>query len=216
MKIFMDTADLKSIKKAMETGLVDGVTTNPSHIAATGLPYRQVIKDICAACPGPISAEAVGETSEELVAMARDLKPLASNIVVKIPMSLEGLKVVPELEADGINCNVTMVFSSSQAWLAMKAGASYISIVLSRLDAIGNESDVLVADATEIRDIYGYQTQIIAGSLKTQNHVLSCLRSGVDIATMPPALFFQLYKHNLTDAALDQFDKDWKCVTNGS
>ena len=194
----------------MKTGLLDGVTTNPSHIAATGLPYKQVIREICAACPGPVSAEAVADTSDGLIEMARELQTLASNVVIKIPMTVEGLKAVPFLEGEGIKCNVTMIFSSTQAWLAMKAGASYISIVLGRLDAIANESDVLVADAAGVRDIYGYQTEIIAGSMKTQNHVLSCLRSGVDIATLPPSLFFQLFKHNLTDAGLAQFEKDWR------
>lgn len=210
MKIFLDTGDLKAVEKAMDTGLLDGVTTNPSHIAATGLGYKQVVRDICAACPGPVSAEAVADTAEGLVEMARALQDLASNVVIKIPMTVEGLKAVPVLEAEGIKCNVTMIFSSTQAWLAMKAGASYISIVLSRLDAIANESEILVADAAATRDIYGYQTEIIAGSMKTQNHVLSCLRSGVDIATLPPSLFFQLYKHNLTDVGLAQFEKDWR------
>ena len=214
MKIFLDTGDLKSVEKAMETGLLDGVTTNPSHIAATGRPYRQVIREICAACPGPVSAEAVADSSEDLVKMARELKELASNVVIKIPMTEEGLKAVPLLEGEGIRCNVTMIFSSTQAWLAMKAGASFISIVLSRLDAIGNESDILVADAAEIRDSYGYDSEIIAGSMKTQNHVLACLRSGIDIATLPPALFFQLFRHNLTDAGLAQFEKDWQSVND--
>ena len=212
MRIFLDTGDLKSVKKAMKTGLLDGVTTNPSHITATGLPYKQVIREICAACPGPVSAEAVADTSDGLIEMARELQTLASNVVIKIPMTVEGLKAVPVLEGEGIKCNVTMIFSSTQAWLAMKAGASYISIVLGRLDAIANESDVLVADAAGVRDIYGYQTEIIAGSMKTQNHVLSCLRNGVDIATLPPSLFFQLYKHNLTDAGLAQFERDWAGV----
>lgn len=212
MRIFLDTGDLKAVEKAMETGLLDGVTTNPSHIAATGLPYRQVVKEICSACPGPVSAEAVADTAEGLVEMGRELKSLAANVVVKIPMTVEGLKAVPVLEGEGIRCNVTMIFSSTQAWLAMKAGASYASIVLGRLDAIANESDILVADATAVRDYYGYQTEIIAGSMKTQNHVLCCLRNGVDIATLPPSLFFQLYRHNLTDSGLAQFEKDWKCV----
>ena len=209
MKIFLDTGDISAVEKAMETGLLDGVTTNPSHIASTGLGYKQVVREICAACPGPISAEAVADTAEGLVEMARELKDIASNVVVKIPMTVEGLKAVPVLESEGIKCNVTMIFSSTQAWLAMKAGASFISIVLSRLDAIANESEILVNDAAAVRDIYSYQTEIIAGSMKTQNHVLSCLRNGVDIATLPPSLFFQLFKHNLTDSGLAQFEKDW-------
>lgn len=212
MKVFLDTGDVDAVRRAQATGLLDGVTTNPSHIAATGRPFFEVVKEICAVCPGSVSVEAVAADAQGLVTQARALAKLGDNIAVKIPMTVEGLKAVPILEAEKIPCNVTMIFSSSQAWLAMKSGATYVSIVLSRLDAIGNESDILVQDAALVRDHYGFKSQIIAGSLKTQNHILSCLRNGIDIATMPPALFFQLYCHNLTESGLAQFDRDWAKV----
>jgi len=212
MKIFLDTGDVEAVNQAQDTGLLDGVTTNPSHIAKAGRPFKQVVREICEICSGPVSAEAVANDAEDLIAQARQLKTIAPNIVVKIPMTVEGLKAVPVLEAEDIQCNVTMIFSSTQTWLAMKAGASYVSIVLSRLDAIGNESDILVDDAVITKTNFGYKSQIIAGSMKTQNHVLACQRAGVDIVTLPPTLFFQLYRHNLTDAGLAQFDKDWKTV----
>ncbi len=214
MKVFLDTGDVAAIKQAQDTGLLDGVTTNPSHIAATGRPFLDVVKEICSICPGPISVEAVADEATGLITQARELAKLAPNIVIKIPMTVEGLKAVPVLESENISCNVTMIFSSSQAWLAMKSGASYISIVLSRLDAIGNESEILVQDAALVREQYDYESQIIAGSMKTQNHVMACFRNGIDIVTVPPALFFQIYKHNLTDSGLAQFEKDWASVKN--
>ena len=212
MKIFLDTGDIDAIKQARDTGLLDGVTTNPSHIAATGRPFLQVVREICDICPGPISVEAVADDKDGLVRQGRELSRIAPNIAIKIPMTVEGLKAVPVLESEEIACNVTMIFSSTQAFLAMKSGASYISIVLSRLDAIGNESEILVQDAALIRDNYDFRSEIIAGSLKTQNHVLACLRNGIDIGTIPPSLFMQLFKHNLTDSGLAQFEKDWAKV----
>jgi transaldolase len=210
MKIFLDTGDVEAIKRASETGLLDGVTTNPSLIAQTGRDFRQVVTEICQLLPGPVSVEAMAETAGEMINEARALAVLAPNIVVKIPMTAEGMKAVPELEKErGIKTNVTMVFSPTQAFLAMKAGASFVSIVLSRLDAIGNESDALVRDSVLIKSNYDFTAEIIAGSLKTQNHILSCLRAGVDIATMPEGLFNQLFRHPLTDLGLDSFKRDW-------
>jgi len=213
MKIFFDSADVEAIRRAHATGLVDGVTTNPSKIAQTGRKFTDVVKKICSIVPGPVSVEAMADTAEGLIKEAEKNAQLAPNVVVKIPMTVEGLKAVPVLELQkDIRVNVTMVFSSTQAYLAMKAGASYVSIVLSRLDACGNESDILVQDAVTIKHNYGFTSEIIAGSLKTQNHILSCLRAGVDIATIPESLFFQLFKHPLTDAGLAQFAKDWEKV----
>ena len=212
MKIFLDTGDIDAIKQARDTGLLDGVTTNPSHIAATGRPFLQVVREICDICPGPVSVEAVANDKDGLVRQGRELSGIAPNIAIKIPMTVEGLKAVPVLESEDIPCNVTMSCSSTQAFLAMKSGASYISIVLSRLDAIGNESEILVQDAALIRDNYDFRSEIIAGSLKTQNHILACLRNGIDIGTIPPSLFMQLFKHNLTDSGLAQFEKDWAKV----
>jgi transaldolase len=213
MKIFLDTGDVEAIKKAYDTGLVDGVTTNPTHIAKTGRKFKDVVKEICAIVPGPVSAEAVTEGTDELIAAAEDIAAIAPNVVIKIPMTPEGLKAVPILEQQkSIKTNVTMIFSSTQAFLAMKADASFVSIVLSRLDAVGNESSILVEDTAVIKANYGFASEIIAGSVKTQNQVLNCLRAGIDIATINPQLFWQLYKHPLTDSGLAQFAKDWESV----
>jgi len=213
MKIFLDTGDVDAIRRANATGLVDGVTTNPSHIARTGRPFKEVVKEICDIVSGPISAEVMAEDAAGMVTEAVEIAGIAPNVAVKIPMTVEGMKAVPILEEEkSIATNVTMIFSSTQAFLAMKAGATFVSIVLSRLDAVGNESDILVADAVQIRDNYGYTSEIIAGSMKTQNHVLSCLRSGIDIVTINPDLFFQMFKHPLTDSGLADFAKDWEKV----
>ena len=216
MKIFIDSADVEAIKEAADTGLVDGVTTNPTYIAKSGKNFKKVVEEICKIVPGPVSAEAMAETTEGMIKEAVEIASIAPNVAVKIPMNIEGLKAVPVLENQkNIKTNVTMVFSSTQAYLAMKAGASLVSIVLSRLDAIANESIVLVEDAVTIKQNYGFRSEVLAASLKTQNHVLDCLRAGVDIVTIPPQLFFQMYRHNLTDAGLEAFRKDWKKVPGG-
>jgi len=213
MKIFLDTGDVEAVRRVADTGLLDGVTTNPSHIARTGRRFQDVVKEICGIVDGPVSVEALSETAEALVQEARDLARIAPNVVIKIPMTVEGLKAVPLLEQPNqIKTNVTMVFSATQTFLAMKAGASYVSIVLSRLDAVGNESEILVQDAVTIRNNYQFDSEIIAGSVKTQNHLLACLRAGIDIATIPPELFFQMFQHPLTEAGLVQFAQDWQKV----
>jgi len=213
MKIFLDTGDTEAIRKAYDTGLIDGVTTNPSHIAKTQRKFNDVIEEICSIVPGPVSVEAVSETTEKLIEEAVRLALIAPNVVIKIPMTVEGLRAVPVLEEQkNVKTNVTMIFSSTQSFLAMKAGASFVSIVLSRLDAVANESDILVEDAAIIRNNFGFDSEIIAGSIKTQNHILTCLRAGIDIATMNPDLFFQMFKHPLTTEGLNQFAKDWQKV----
>jgi transaldolase len=213
MKIFLDSADVEAVRRAFATGLLDGVTTNPSKIAQTGRRFTDVVAEVCSAIPGPVSMEPVADTTEELIQQAQVIAQLAPNIVVKIPMTVEGLTAVPILEQEkNVRVNVTMAFSSTQAYLAMKAGASYVTIVLGRLDAYANESDILIEDAVTVKHNYGYESEIIAGSVKTQNHMLSCLRAGVDIATIPESLFFQIFKHPLTDLALAQFAKDWEKV----
>lgn len=209
MKIFIDTGDVEAIRRAYDTGMVDGVTTNPTHIANSGRPFKEVIKEICSIVPGPVSAEAMGSMAEELVQTAEEISQIADNVVIKIPMNVEGLKAVPVLEEKGIKTNVTMIFSSTQCALAMKAGATFVSIVLSRLDAIANESDILIEDSVIIKNNYGFKSEILAASLKTQNHALSSFRAGVDIVTIPEALLFQMYKHSLTTEGLAQFEKDW-------
>lgn len=212
MKIFLDTGDVESIKRANDTGLLDGVTTNPTHIAKTGRKFQDIVKEICGIVSGPVSVEAVAETCDDLIREAEKAARIAPNVAVKIPMTVDGLKAVPALEEKGIKCNVTMVFSSTQSYLAMKAGATFVSIVISRLDAVCNEGDILISDAVTIKRNFGFSSEVLAGSMKTQNHVLSCLRAGVDIVTIPESLFFQMYKHPLTDIGLSQFAKDWESV----
>ena len=213
MKIFLDTGDTEAIRKAYDTCLIDGVTTNPSHIAKTQRKFNDVVEEICSIVPGPVSVEAVADTTEKLIEQAVKLASIAPNVVIKIPMTVEGLRAVPVLEEQkNVKTNVTMIFSSTQSFLAMKAGASFVSIVLSRLDAVANESDILVDDAATIRDNYGFDSEIIAGSIKTQNHILSCLRAGIDIVTMNPELFFQMFNHPLTTEGLNQFADDWQKV----
>jgi transaldolase len=213
MKIFIDSADVEAIRKANDTGLVDGVTTNPSFIAGSGRKFTDVVKDICAVVKGPVSVEVMAETCGGMVEEAQKVAELAPNVVVKIPMTVEGLKAVPVLEQDKkIHTNVTMVFSSTQCFLAMKAGASFVSIVLSRLDAIAVESDILLHDAVTIKHNYGFASNVLAASLKTQNHMLAALRAGADSVTIPDTLFFQMFKHPLTDVGLAAFAKDWEKV----
>jgi transaldolase len=213
MKIFLDTGDVEAVREAYDTGLIDGVTTNPSHIAKTKRKFRDVVQEMCSIVPGPVSVGALADTTEKLIEEAVSLASIAPNVTIKIPMTVEGLGAVPILEKQKkIMTNVTMVFSSTQCFLAMKAGASFVSIVLSRLDAVGNESNILVEDAVTIKSNYHFDSKIIAGSLKTQNHLLACLRAGVDIATMNPDLFFQMFKHPLTTEGLAQFAKDWQKV----
>jgi len=212
MKIFLDTGDVEAINRANDTGLLDGVTTNPTHIAKTGRKFQDVVKEICGIVSGPVSVEAVAETAADLVREAEKAAQLAPNVAIKIPMTVEGLKAVPILEQKGIKCNVTMVFSATQSYLAMKAGATFVSIVISRLDAVCNEGDILISDAVTIKRNFGFGSEVLAGSIKTQNHVLSCLRTGVDVVTIPESLFFQMYKHPLTDVGLAQFAEDWESV----
>jgi len=213
MKIFLDTGDVEAVRRAADTGLLDGVTTNPSHIARTGRKFRDTVKEICGLIAGPVSAEVLSETADGMVREAQEVAAIAPNVVVKIPMTVEGMKAVPILEGEkDIRTNVTMVFSAAQTLLAMKAGATFVSIVLSRLDAVGSESEILVQDAAAIRDNYAFDSEIIAGSVKTQNQVLACLRVGIDIATVNPDLFFQMFQHPLTDGGLAQFANDWKKV----
>ena len=212
MRLFLDTCDVEAIRRANDTGLLDGVTTNPTHIAKTGRTFHEVIKEICNIVSGPVSVEAMGETTEELIREAERASEMAPNIAVKIPMTVDGLRAVPILEEKEISCNVTMVFSSTQAFLAMKAGATFVSLVISRLDAVANEGSILIEDAVTVKQNFGFSSEILAASLKTQNHVLACLRAGVDVVTIPETLFFQMYRHPLTDIGLAQFAKDWESV----
>ena len=210
MKTLLDTADVDAIRRAHDTGLLDGVTTNPSIVAKANRRLEDVIEEICGIVTGPVSVESASSSCSDLIADGERLASIAPNVVIKMPMTVEGLQATRVLEHDkGIKVNVTMIFSPTQAALAMKTGASFVSIVLSRLDAVGNESEVLVRDAALIKRNYGFSSEIIAGSMKTQNHVIACLRAGVDIVTVPESLFLQMFQHPLTDAGLAQFAKDW-------
>ena len=212
MKIFIDSADAAELKTLAQTGLVDGVTTNPSLVAKAGRNFFETLKDICAAVPGPVSAEVVAQDCETMLAEARKLRGVAANIVVKLPLTPEGLKACKTLTAEGHPTNVTLCFSAVQALLAAKAGASYISPFLGRLDDGGQDGMELIREIRGIYDIYDFQTQVLAASIRTPLHVRDAALSGADCATIPPAIFRALYKHNLTDAGLEAFLKDWKAT----
>jgi transaldolase len=213
MKIFLDTADVEAIRRANDTGLLDGVTTNPTKVAETGKKFTGVIEEICSIVSGPVSVEAIAHSAEDIVKEAEKLAAIAPNVVNKVPMNVEGLKAATILEKKkDIRVNVTMVFSADQAALAMKTGATFVSLVLSRLDRIGTESAFLVEDAVAIKRTYSFSSGILAASLKTRNHVLSCLRAGADVISIPESLFFEMFHHPLTALALDEFDRDWDKV----
>jgi len=212
MKIFIDSADINEIKEANALGVVDGVTTNPSLVARTGKDFKTVIDEIVAEVDGPISAEAVSLDSEGLIAEGRTLSKIHKNIVVKIPMTTEGLKAVHTLTDEGIKTNVTLVFSPMQAMLAAKAGATYVSPFVGRLDDISHDGMELVSQIIEIFDNYAYQTELIVASIRHPLHVVESARMGADVATIPLAVIKQLTEHPLTDKGIEKFLADWKKV----
>ncbi|VAV82793.1 Transaldolase [hydrothermal vent metagenome] len=212
MKFFIDTANIDEIKKANDYGLLDGVTTNPSLVAREGREFRELIKEICGIVDGPVSAEAVSLDAEGLVKEGRELAKIHDNIVVKVPLNLEGLKAVKQLTAEKIKTNVTLIFSPLQALLAAKAGATYASPFIGRLDDIGNTGMDLISQITEIYENYGYETEIIVASIRNPIHVLDAALIGADIATIPYKVLDQLSKHPLTDIGMEKFLKDWEKV----
>lgn len=214
MKIFLDTANLDEIKEGASWGIVDGVTTNPSLIAKEGKDLKETIKAICEIVDGPISSEVLSENHEDMIKEARELAKIHKNIVVKIPMTIEGLKAVKVLSAEGIHTNVTLIFSANQALLAAKAGATYVSPFLGRLDDIGIEGMELVRTIVEIFDIYGYDTQVIAASIRHPMHVIDAALAGSHIATIPMKVLKQMAAHPLTDNGIEKFNNDWKNVFN--
>lgn len=209
MKIFTDTANVEDIKKVNELGIIDGVTTNPTLVAREGKDWESVEKQICAIVDGPISAEVTADRVPEMVDQARALSKWADNIVVKIPMTAEGLKAVKVLSKEGIKTNVTLVFSAMQGMLAAKAGATYVSPFLGRVDDIGASGIELVEKLRQIFDNYGYQTEIIAASIRNYQHVEQVALAGCDIATVPAKILVKLWEHPLTDKGLAAFEKDW-------
>lgn len=210
MKFFLDTANTEDIKHFAELGLVDGVTTNPTLVSREGRDFETVIKEITQIVSGPVSAEVTATKAEEMIAQARNEVKWASNIVVKIPMTEEGLKAVKVLSEEGIKTNVTLVFSVSQGLLAAKAGATYISPFLGRLDDIGGSGIQLVKDLRQVLDTYGFKTEIIAASVRGPQHVQEAALAGADIATIPVTVFGKLWSHPLTDKGLASFASDWK------
>jgi len=212
MKIFIDSADINEIKEANALGVVDGVTTNPSLVARTGKDFKTVIDEIVAEVDGPISAEAVSLDSEGLIAEGRALSKIHENIVVKIPMTTEGLKAVHTLTGEGVKTNVTLVFSPMQAMLAAKAGATYVSPFVGRLDDISHDGMELISQIVEIFDNYAYETELIVASIRHPLHVVESARMGADVATIPLAVIKKLAEHPLTDIGIEKFLADWKKV----
>jgi transaldolase len=209
MKFFIDTANIEEIKKGLVLGMVDGVTTNPSLIAKEQRPFTAILHDICDLVDGPISAEVVSLEADGMVAEARELAKISDNIVIKVPMIEEGLKAVKRLTEEGIKTNVTLIFSVSQALLAAKAGASYVSPFVGRLDDISINGLDLVADIMTILRNYGFATEVIVASIRNPMHVVEAALLGADIATIPYKVIAQLAKHPLTDIGMQQFLADW-------
>src|SRR3990172_11091276 len=212
MKFFLDTASVKEIREGVALGVVDGITTNPSLVAKEGRPFREIVEEICRLVDGPINLEVVGTDADTMVAEGRDLAKIHANVVVKIPMIAEGLKAVRRLHLEGIKVNVTLCFSPNQALLAAKAGATYISPFIGRLDDISHVGMDVVRDILTIYRNYGYPTQVLAASLRHPLHVVEAAKAGAHVATMPFAVLQQLLNHPLTDLGLERFLSDWKKV----
>lgn len=212
MKLFIDTANINEIKEANALGIVDGVTTNPTLIAREGRDFIEVVKEICAIVDGPISAEVVSLKSDEMVKEARALAKIHKNIVIKIPIMPEGLKATKVLSGDGIKTNLTLCFSPTQALLAAKAGATFVSPFIGRLDDISQVGMDLIRDIKTIFRNYNFSTQIIVASVRNPVHVLEAALAGADVATVPYGVLMSLAKHPLTDIGIERFLKDWQNV----
>lgn len=209
MKFFIDTADLGDIRELNAVGLVDGVTTNPSLIAKSGRQFLDVIAEICAEVPGPVSAEVTATDFDGMMAEAAKLAAIAGNVTIKLPLTFEGLRACRALTDAGHTTNVTLCFSATQALLAAKANATYISPFIGRLDDGGTDGMDLIAEIRQIYDNYGFETQILAASIRTVGHVKQAALIGADVATLPPSTLKALVKHPLTDKGLDAFLADW-------
>ncbi len=210
MKIFLDSANLGEIEQAKEWGLLDGVTTNPTLLAKEGRDPRDQLEKICKIVDGPVSAEVLALKWEDMVKEAKELAKISENIVIKIPLTLDGLRAVRELEGEGIPTNVTLCFSPTQALLVAKAGASYVSPFVGRLDDISDDGMHIIQEIVEIYDNYGFDTEIIVASVRTPMHVLLSAQMGADICTVPFKILVQLIKHPLTDIGIERFLEDWK------
>ncbi len=209
MKFFVDTADTDAIRELNELGMVDGVTTNPSLIMKSGRDIKEVTKEICDMIPGPVSAETVATDADGMIAEGLELKKIADNIAVKVPLTWAGLKACKVLSDQGHMVNVTLCFSANQALLAAKAGATFISPFIGRLDDINLDGMDLIADIREIYDNFGFETNILAASIRSANHMSEAAKIGADVATAPPDVIKKMAQHPLTDKGLDAFLKDW-------
>ncbi len=209
MKFFVDTADVAAIAELNELGMVDGVTTNPSIILKSGRDILEVTREICSIVSGPVSAEVVATRAEDMIAEGRKLAEIAENIAVKVPLTWDGLKTCKVLSSEGRMVNVTLCFSANQALLAAKAGATFISPFIGRLDDINLDGMELISDIRQIYDNYDFKTQILAASIRTVNHVRECALVGADVMTAPPAVIKAMASHVLTDKGLEQFLADW-------
>lgn len=209
MKLFLDTADVEEIRKGVALGVVSGVTTNPSLVARVRRPLPEVVKEICALVPGPVSAEVLASDAEGMVEEARRLASLAPNVVIKIPITEEGLRAVKVLSGEGIPTNVTLVFSPNQALLAALAGATYVSPFVGRLDDVGADGMEVVRTTVSIFRQYGFSTQVIAASIRHPMHVVAAAQAGAPIATVPFGVLMQMLRHPLTDAGIERFQADW-------
>jgi transaldolase len=212
MKLFVDTANLKEIREAQAMGILDGVTTNPSLLSKETGNYIENLQEICKTVKGPVSAEVVKLRFEEMVDEGRSLAKIADNIVVKVPINWEGLKVIRKLSSEGIRVNVTLIFSSNQALLAAKAGAAYVSPFIGRLDDISEEGMDLIHQIVAIFDNYEYETEVLAASIRHPVHVVQAALAGADIATLPFNILEKLLNHPLTDLGAEKFRKDWEKV----
>lgn len=210
MKFFVDTAEIKDIRDLYATGLLDGVTTNPSLVAKSGRDFKEVIKEICSIVPGPVSAEVAATDYDGMVAEGEHLAKIADNVVIKLPLTIDGLKATKHFSDKGIKTNVTLCFSPNQALLAAKVGATYISPFIGRLDDINTDGMELIEQIRIIYDNYAFSTEILAASIRSANHVTQAAMAGADVATIPPAVIYKLADHPLTKSGLEQFVKDWK------
>ena len=209
MKFFVDSADIKQIEDLMPTGLIDGVTTNPSLIAKNGDDMAKTIKDICALVPGPVSAEVTATDTDKMLEEGQYLASLAKNVTVKVPLTINGLKTCKALRAQGTQVNVTLCFSAAQALLAAKSGASFISPFVGRLDDIGENGMDLIEDIVVIYENYGFETEVLVASVRSKQHVIDAAIIGAHVTTLPPKVIYELYEHPLTDKGLKAFLDDW-------
>ena len=212
MKFFADTAEIAEIRELQDTGLLDGVTTNPSLVKKSGRDFIEVVKEIAGICPGPVSAEVVALDHAGMMKEAEALRKIADNIAIKVPLTIDGLKTCKALTGEGTMVNVTLCFSANQALLAAKAGATFISPFVGRLDDIGQPGIDLIADIRMIYDNYDFATQILVASVRNPIHVLDSAKLGADVMTAPPSVIWQLFKHPLTDNGIASFLKDWEAT----